>query len=199
MEAQILNFEFLSESVVRKNSRASNISSESYGYKTLQSCSKGALNLLQEQETCPGDLMVARVAGAADKNFPVIADPLKPCADELQQVHHQDLGGLDQLQNGHKPKNCAHLFVMRWCKVVEILPVMRRTAPPDQLVPDEALLQQLPGHPVGLSQVQGGVEVEEWQQLLNQLWSPPKDLCSFTLSQGHLLSLNDPQIEVNLE
>ena len=88
---------------------------------------------------------------------------------------------------------------MRWCKVVEILPVMRRTAPPDQLVPDKALVQQLPGHPVGLSQVQGGVEVEERQQLFNQLRSPPKDLCSFTLSQRHLLSLKDPQREVNLE
>ena len=199
MEAQILNFEFLSESVVRKNSRASNISSESYGYKTLQSCSKGALNLLQEQETCPGDLMVAWVAGAANKNLLTMADPLKPCADELQQVHHQSLRGLEQLQNGHKAKNCAHLFVMRRCEVMEILSVLRGAAPPDQLVPDKALLKQIPGNPVGLSQVKGGVEVEERQHLLNQLRSPPKDLCSFTLSQRHLLSLKYPQIEVNLE
>ena len=86
--------------------------------------------------------MVAWLAGAADKNLPAMADPLKHCADELQQVHHQDLGDLEQLQNGHKPKNCAHLFVMRWCEVVEILSVLRGTAPPDQLVPDEALLKQ---------------------------------------------------------
>ena len=61
-------------------------------------------------------------------------------------------------------------------------------ASPDQFPPDGHFLENLSGHSVSLSKMEGGLKVSKRQELLDQLRGALEHLRSLAVSQRHFLS-----------
>ena len=61
-----------------------------------------------------------------------------------------------------------------------------RTAPPDQLVPVQRGVQDIPGLQMSLSKLPGRLKVEEWEETNNQLRTSPKLLLGLKMLGRHV-------------
>ena len=108
--------------------------------------------------------------------------PLTDCIQEIQQV---GFPVLQQLQNLYKVPHHLHLLFQEASidpKVTSLL----ETSAPDQLVPGKGTLQDISSQLMHLGEVQGGLEVQGWQELVHQLGRLPELLCCLRLSAIHL-------------